>query len=235
MAGTLAGFPFWILRFDENGKPQDNGIATFLREVPSANLTDLLIFSHGWNNDEATAMDLYTRFFGEIRKLVDDPSVPKRPNTVIGVAGVIWPSILFPGRLATACASGGAASFSATNDQATLESELPKVFNTPAQQQIVQELLAMLREQSSDQSQLLVFRDKLAALVQGTATPSTQDDIELKAITTQDDVEWMRILDALSTPRPTTRREEVRPTLAAPSATCGAGPRTRFVSPPTGR
>ena len=97
MAGTLAGFPFWILRFDENGDPKDNGIATFLQELPSANLTDLLIFSHGWNNDEATAMDLYTRFFGEIRKLVDDPSVPKRPNAVIGVAGVIWPSILFPG------------------------------------------------------------------------------------------------------------------------------------------
>lgn len=199
MAGNLAGFPFWTLHFDENGKPQAD-VTTFLQELPSAKLTDLLIFSHGWNNDEATAMDLYTRFFGEIRKLIDDASVPKRPNAAIGVAGVIWPSILFPGDAPATTAAGGAASFNAGDDSASLESELPKVFNSPAQQSIVQDLLAMLREQSSDPNQLLAFRDKLAALVQGTATPSTQDDPELKALTTQDDNEWMSVLNALATP-----------------------------------
>jgi hypothetical protein len=200
MAGTLAGFPFWILRFDENGNPQDNGIATFLQELPSANLTDLLIFSHGWNNDEATAMDLYARFFEEVRKLVDNPSVPKRPNAVIGVAGVIWPSILFPGDSANPTASGGAASFSATDPMAVLGTELVKVFNSPAQQQLVQDLLAMLTEQSSDPDQLLAFRDKLADLVKGTATSSTQDDPEFQAVTTTSDADWMNVLGALSTP-----------------------------------
>ena len=201
MAGTLAGFPFWVLRFDENGKPQDNGVATLLQEVPSAGLTDLLIFSHGWNNDEATAMNLYTRFFGEIRKLIDDATVPKRPNVAIGVAGVIWPSILFPGDTDTTSASGGAASFTPTDQPATLESELPKIFSSPGQQQIVQELLAMLQEQSSDQNQLLAFRDKLAALIKGTATSATQDDPEFRAITTTSDADWIRILNALSTPQ----------------------------------
>ncbi len=200
MADELAGFPFWVLRFDENGKPKDNGVTTFLQEVPSANLTDLLIFSHGWNNDEATAMSLYNRFFGEVRKIVDDASVPKRPGAVIGVAGIVWPSILFPGDSASAdTAAGGAASFTAIDGSATLETELPKVFSSPEQQKLVQELLAMLQEQSSDQDQLLVFRDKLAALVKGTATSATEEDLEFKAITTTDDAEWMRVLDALST------------------------------------
>ena len=200
MADNLAGFPFWVLRFDENGAPKDNSIATFLQQLPSAGLTDLLIFSHGWNNDETTAMDLYTRFFGEIRKLIDDPTIAKRPNVSIGVAGVVWPSILFPGDTPTAGAGGGAASFTPGEEQASLESELPKVFSSPEQQPIVQELLAMLREQSSDQDQLLVFRDKLAALIKGTETSSAQDDIEAHAITTTSDADWMRILDALSTP-----------------------------------
>src|SRR5271165_2243642 len=120
MAGILQGFPFWVLRFDENGEPKDNGLATFLQELPSASLTDLLIFSHGWNNDETTAMNLYTRFFGEIRKLIDDPTVPKRPNVAIGVAGVIWPSILFPGDTSATDASGGAASFTPTDQPGTL-------------------------------------------------------------------------------------------------------------------
>ncbi len=198
MAGTLAGFPFWTLHFDENGKPQAD-VTTFLQELPSAKLTDLLIFSHGWNNDEATAMSLYTRFFGEIRKLIDDPSVSKRPNVTIGVAGVIWPSILFPGDTVASDTSGGAASFSPTDQPTTLESELPKVFNAPAQQPIIQDLLALLQEQSPDEGQLLVFRDKLAALVQGTATPSTQNDLAVQAVTA-DDAEWLSILDVLSPP-----------------------------------
>ena len=86
MPGQLANFPFWILRFDENGTASDTA-ATFLKEVPDANLTDLFIFSHGWNNDEATAMVLYTGFFEQVRKLVDDSAINKRPGAVIGVAG----------------------------------------------------------------------------------------------------------------------------------------------------
>lgn len=200
MAGTLAGFPFWVLRYDENGKATDQGVTTLLQELPSSKLTDLLIFSHGWNNNEATAMDLYNRFFGEIRKLVDDANVPKRPDTVIGVAGVIWPSILFPGDPDPSSSTGGAASFTAPDQPTTLESELPKVFGNPDQQQLLQELLAMLQEQSSDQDQLLAFRDKLAALMNTIATSSDQNEIEFRAITTTNDADWMRLLDALSSP-----------------------------------
>lgn len=197
MAGNVAGFPFWALRFDDNGKPPDDSVATFLQELPSSGLTDLLMFSHGWNNDETTALDLCNRFFGEIRKLVDDPSLPIRHDAVIGVAGVIWPAILFPGD--SASSGGGAASFTGA-DTPTLESELPKVFNSPEQQQILQELLAMLQEQSSDQNQLLTFRDKLVSLMKGTATSYVLDDLEFQAITTTTDTDWMRILDGLSAP-----------------------------------
>src|ERR1700733_5502102 len=96
MTGQLASFPFWILRFDENGIP-DNTADILLQEMPAANLTDLFIFSHGWNNDEPTAMVLYRGFFEQVGKLVDDSGINKRPGAMIGVVGVLWPSILFPG------------------------------------------------------------------------------------------------------------------------------------------
>jgi hypothetical protein len=197
MPNQLAGFPFWILQFDENGNPADN-VKTFLEQLPSANLTDLFIFSHGWNNDEDTAMKLYTGFFGEMRNIVDDPAVNKKPNAVIGVAGVIWPSILFPGDANAPASDGGAASFSASDDAGTLESELPKVFTEPEQQPILQELLAMVQNQPPGNDALLAFRDKLAQLVSPKQTESTQDDLELKASTVQNDDDWMALLDAMS-------------------------------------
>jgi hypothetical protein len=197
MAANLAGFPFWTLRFDATGKPADNSTTTFLQDIPSAGITDLLIFSHGWNNDEATALALYTRFFGEMRKLLDDPTVTTRRDAVIGVAGVVWPAILFPGD--SASSSGGAASFT-PDDAAALESELPKVFTSPEQQPVLQELLALLQEQSPDPDQLIVFRDKLVALVKGTPGSFALDDLDLQAITSTNDADWMRILDGLSAP-----------------------------------
>ena len=95
MSGQLAGFPFWALEFNEDGVLA-GGAGTVLQEIPAAQLTDLFIFSHGWNNDHNTAMNLYTGFFGEVRKLIDD-DVRNKAGTSIGVAGILWPSISFLG------------------------------------------------------------------------------------------------------------------------------------------
>lgn len=199
MADQLAKFPFWILRFDEEGNPSES-VATFLRELPDASLTDLFIFSHGWNNDEATAMKLYTGFFEQVRDLVDSPGINKTPKVAIGVAGVIWPSILFPGDSLPQAGEGGAASLNSGDGAPTLQSELPKVFSKPEQQLLLQELLSMLSEQAPNNQALLGFRDKLAQLV--TVNPktaeSTQDDLELRAATVTNDDDWIALLDSMS-------------------------------------
>src|SRR5579875_1294921 len=114
MSSTVAGFPFWTLPFDKDGVPQQ-GVSTFPGEVAAAGVTDLFIFSHGWNNDTATALDLYTRFFQAVGAVLADPTVKLRQGAKIGVAGVLWPSILFPGDTAPAQSQGGGASdFTAT-------------------------------------------------------------------------------------------------------------------------
>src|ERR1044071_4435142 len=111
MPETIAGFPFWELAFDAQGQPRDRAaIDTFVAEVPARGLTDLFIFSHGWNNDRATARFLYKAFFNQLRKVVDDATPPRRRQATIGTAGVIWPSILFPDEQPGAGEGGGAAS-----------------------------------------------------------------------------------------------------------------------------
>src|SRR4028119_159584 len=97
MAETVAGFPVWERRFDKEAKPVDDAaLQTFLREVKEQGLTDLFVFSHGWNNDPATARRLYKGFGGEGPKPLDDAGVTKRRQAKVGTAGVLWPSILFP-------------------------------------------------------------------------------------------------------------------------------------------
>lgn len=199
MADTLAGFPFWKLQFNEKGDPPTGG-DSFLAGVPAAKLTDLFVFSHGWNNDPTTAMALYTGFFGEVRKIVDDASVPKRRQAVIGVTGIVWPSILFPDDAGSAN-TGGAASFDPTAGTAALASELPKVFVKPEQQQPLQDLIRMLADQASDNDTLFRFRDTLARLVSPpTTVSSTQDNMELLGLSANDD-QWLRILDSLGMPQ----------------------------------
>ncbi len=191
MSIPLADFPFWILEFDKDGNPLPS-VTTFLNEVPAENLTDLYVFSHGWNNDRATALDLYTRFFTAMRGVIDDPTVKLRDGAKIGVAGVIWPSILFPGDTAPATGQGGSSSFTGTGPAATLESELPKAFCEPEQQKPLQEMIQLLNERPPSNDALLAFRDKLTQIVSEPKVPSSQDNGE--AVVAMTDDQWMQYL-----------------------------------------
>ena len=200
MADTLAGYPFWKLNFNDKAE-LPGGAAAAAADIASKNLTDLFIFSHGWNNDEATAMKLYEGFFGEVADLLKDTKIPKKATLSVGIAGVIWPSILFPGDTVPATGSA-AASFSSGGEAKTLESELPLVFVRPEQQDDLQALLKLLDEQTPDNNALLEFRDRLNSLVKADAAQNTtgtgMDDLEFLATTVQSDSEWLRILDAFS-------------------------------------
>ncbi|HEY9229247.1 MAG TPA: hypothetical protein VIP11_21525, partial [Gemmatimonadaceae bacterium] len=96
MPDNMHGYPFWIIEFDDNGSPRDAAAtARFVSEIKTAGLTDIHIFSHGWNNSPGDAKTLYNGFFGEMSKVLADPARKAR-DAKVGFAGVIWPSILFP-------------------------------------------------------------------------------------------------------------------------------------------
>lgn len=190
MAETVAGFPFWELRFDKDAKAvNEAALETFLREVKDQGLTDLFVFSHGWNNDPATARRLYKGFFGEVRKLLDNANLNKSRQTKVGTAGVIWPSILFPDEDLAAISDGGAASLGGeTIGSGDLFTEIRKVFSEPEQQPVLDDLERLLNERKRSDAALREFKDKLGQLLAGeTVDPSSPDTLEQRGIVESED------------------------------------------------
>ncbi len=60
--GVTSVEPYWELTFDADGDPDPAQRDALLTGVRGR--TDLVLFSHGWNNDLSTADALYDRFFG---------------------------------------------------------------------------------------------------------------------------------------------------------------------------
>ncbi|WP_031525587.1 hypothetical protein [Streptomyces sp. NRRL F-5123] len=80
--------PYWDLTFDADGDPDPEQRDALLAHA--AEHTDLVLFSHGWNNDLSSACRLYDRFYAPFPGLLAAfPAV--RP----GYAGVHWPSMRF--------------------------------------------------------------------------------------------------------------------------------------------
>lgn len=111
MAADIAGFPFFEVQFNQDGvifNPAEvNALVQFLAGDPG--VTDLFVFSHGWNNDMGDARSLMRRFFGEVRGQLDAGGIPGLENRRFAVAGVLWPSKKFADRelIASGAASLG--------------------------------------------------------------------------------------------------------------------------------
>ena len=63
MTEAIGTHPLWRLVFDKDGDINPESMATLIDGIRSTNVTDVVMFSHGWNNDEATANSLYDRWF----------------------------------------------------------------------------------------------------------------------------------------------------------------------------
>lgn len=79
MIHQLAGFPFWEFNFDDQGQPEDSSKQEeVVHAIEAVGLTDLFVFSHGWNNDRGTAGQLYGDFFRQFRAVLDAAGGLKR-------------------------------------------------------------------------------------------------------------------------------------------------------------
>jgi hypothetical protein len=87
MKKRIGGRPYWEVTFDKEGKLLDgNGLPG---ELGAEQVTDLFIFSHGWNSSAQGARRHYDAIFGQI-------AAQSGANQAVGFAGVFWPSLLFP-------------------------------------------------------------------------------------------------------------------------------------------
>ena len=85
----IGRFDTWPIEFGRDGNVlDDEQVKALLIGVQSA--TDLLVISHGWNNDENEASELYRELLGNLRTL-PEVGAPRR----LAVMRVYWPSKRF--------------------------------------------------------------------------------------------------------------------------------------------
>ena len=117
MNNHIKGIPYSAAEFDKAGK-------LLSQPTVPAGTTDLIVVSHGWNNDRADAEALYTKLFGNFADVTaNDPAIKQRK---IAIVGVIWPSKKFDDLMTQPKGSkvaGGAAATGAT-DKAASEAEM---------------------------------------------------------------------------------------------------------------
>ncbi|MDQ2695016.1 MAG: alpha/beta fold hydrolase [Pseudomonadota bacterium] len=124
----IANLPFFEIEFDKDGKlhtPQP--LAEAIRFLKDNAVTDLLVFSHGWNNDIADARDLYKGFFTQAAGLIQGNKV-SLGNRKFALLGLYWPSKKFTDQ---DLIPGGAAAFGGDESQGDLIELLEELKTEP--------------------------------------------------------------------------------------------------------
>ena len=145
--------PYWNVTFDADGDPDPRQRDALLSGARG--LTDLVVFSHGWNNDLSTANALYDRFYAPFPGLVT-----ATPKARFGYAGVHWPSMRFSDEPipdfphATAAALAAPVAGGSGLDPRT-KVDLAAVF--PGSEEVVARIADLLEQQPEEPERLAEF------------------------------------------------------------------------------
>src|ERR1035438_4638991 len=86
--------PIFEVEFDKTGgvfqAQQEEEIRRFLTTSPGDGTSDVVVLSHGWNNDMDEARTLYRAFLGCL-----EPLLPAEKAGKVIAIGVLWPSKKF--------------------------------------------------------------------------------------------------------------------------------------------
>ena len=207
MAGEIAGQPHWEISFDEQGKADQGEADALLRELPGEDLTDLFVFSHGWNNDRGQARRVYQRYFEQLPGLLAHGGAQ---DVRAGSLGVVWPSKRWadePEPTGDGGGGGGGAAglgdaaapapAAAAGDGALVE-DLKDVFGGDDRRAALDELARLLEERPEDPAALARFQALMAELATEPDAEAAGEDQGEQALVTDDPEEvFGRFADAV--------------------------------------
>jgi predicted alpha/beta hydrolase family esterase len=177
MNNDIAGIPFLKAEFDEKGAMKGSAPA-----LP-AGTTHVYVISHGWNNSDKEASDLYTELFTNFKAVA--PATLQAPRR-LAIVGVYWPSKKFDEMVAVQSAASsaggsaaglGAAAVADPAGEDRLQTKLQNLkdfFKDPVQQQTLEEARALVPKLERDANAREAFVEKLRSLVD--ASHATRDD-----------------------------------------------------------
>lgn len=164
----ISGIPYIEAGFDKNGFGPEKAV------VLPAGVTDLILISHGWNNNKARAEDLYKKFFESFAAVAQQNDLSGRQLAIIGV---IWPSKEYETTVAVsgeAAEGGGGAAFGGGNGDEIKRlneklDEMKDIFTEPGQKQLLDEAKALLPDLDEKASARAEFVDKVRSLLDPSA------------------------------------------------------------------
>lgn len=179
----LSGFPYFPVEFTKDAAVHDQADVTALQEfVQREGTTDLLVVSHGWNNNMEEAKALYITLLGNVRAILDAGTLPNLANRKWAVLGVLWPSKKFEEKeLIPSGAAGAGSAVGMAAVKVKLES-LKGVFDAPQADRTLDELQRLLPKLEDSTSAQKEFADKVRSLVhKRTLEPEDGSDAFFKA------------------------------------------------------
>lgn len=167
MNDNIKGLPYSTAEFDKDGKPLS------VPNVPPGT-TDVIVVSHGWNNDRDAAEALYTKLFENfVDVTAGDAAISQRK---LAIVGVIWPSKKFDDFITVPAAqnkaAGGAASAGGAVDQAASQAAMraaieraAPLFDDPGDKERVDALKRLVPKLEDDTDAQREFVEILRTLV----------------------------------------------------------------------
>ncbi|WP_199511313.1 hypothetical protein [Nucisporomicrobium flavum] len=97
VSASMGETPWYMVSFDRRGRCTSPRTAAEIAErAASGDFTDVILFSHGWNNDWMQATGKYESFVdGYVGQLAERPPAGRQRRTLL--AGIFWPSKLLTG------------------------------------------------------------------------------------------------------------------------------------------
>lgn len=164
---TLSTFPYFPLQFDKGGHLHDaTALSDLHQHLKVGGTTDLVVISHGWNNDMVEAESFYGSFFTNAGMLIaGQPLSGAFAGRKLAVLGVLWPSKKFA---ETDLIPSGAASVDGTLLAEDVQRELQTLrstFDAPDAEQRLDRLAHLLPKLEDSSQACAEFAEQLRGLV----------------------------------------------------------------------
>lgn len=190
----LHGFPYSEIEFTKDGKiHRTEQVDDLLDLVGQRKLTDLLVISHGWNNDMSEARALYSSFFRRVKDEIDSGRISTTGRT-LGVLGILWPSKKFAEK---ELIPSGAAAADSPITEAVLEDQLEDLkgaFDDPQADMVLEQAKALVPKLEDSAVARKDFVDLLRGVVSEDATEDEDASEELFRLSGEE------VIDRLSRP-----------------------------------
>jgi len=161
----ISKFPYFEVEFTKDGTIHDQSeLEQAADGLSKSKVTDLFVFSHGWNNDMDQARELYRDFFASMRAVMDKKE-QQMAGRKFGVLAVLWPSKKFADE--DLIPSGAASTGDVIDEQKVTEriDHLKDALDTKTAEKKLEQAKDLVADLENDPAVQDAFVDKIRSLL----------------------------------------------------------------------